>query len=161
MLESKLLSQRITELGFNSTLELFRENPNVSFGHILRLVGKPVEGKNYLDIPILVLKLSYAVEAKKAGNLKEFAKDCLIRSFVEHVKQGWGIGKDWKRRSANVFANWFTPEGEDEMYTKVWNKIVATPPPIGWRPSSIYDEIISKAFDEVWPASGVKITNRE
>ena len=91
--------------------------------------------------------------------LREAAKDCLVRFLNEYVVRGWGVGRHFHHRLASACAAWSTTikahasnGGQIERYLKaVIDRLEAATPPKGWRPMGVNDAIVGKIFEDAWP----------
>ena len=155
MTPTQLVTERIKELGYSDILSFFSDAPGQPYGVLLKRIAKLVEGKNYLDIPIMALKLVHQQQAIEQAKVREYAMDTLVRTLSEHLGSGWACGKDWKHRSAQAYSTWPTPPELQMRYERVWSALKEIAPPKKWRPAPLEDELIKQAFDIGWPVDEV------
>lgn len=148
---NKALQFRLDELGYTTVSELFASYPAEPFGRVYRRLFDRTTEDHSNRFPIMFLKLSYEREATASGNLRLFAIDALVRSFVEHGGPGWRKGSNWGNRLARVYSNWHVPAAHDEECARVWYALKQLEPPIGWKPLSVEDELLALAFQVGWP----------
>jgi hypothetical protein len=148
---NKTLPDRLNELGYKTVSELFASYPGEPFGRVYRRLFDGTRDDRSVHFPMMFLKLSYEREAKESGKLRLFAIDSLVRSFVEHGGPGWRKGSNWNDRLARVYSSWHVPAGHDAECTRVWDALKQLDPPIGWKPTSVEDEILARAFQAGWP----------
>ena len=142
---------RLIELGYGTIHKFFYEHPGEPYGVMLKRIGITIEGTNHFDISILDLKKAQLKDAEERGTTREYAKDTLTRSLLEHLGKGWNRGKNWDERRSKAYASWMTPPDAEHLCESVWSSLKLLNPPDGWRPSPTNDEIVERAFDQGWP----------
>ena len=147
---ANLIYQRLNELGFTSVTQLFEHHAGEPIWKVLRTIAHSVPNKNYLDIPIMALKLAYEHEMTDQGKQRQFALDTLQRSLVEYLGKGWMVGKNWQKRHSNAHIHWHIPSEHFQKLELIW-KVIERTAPKGWKPNTVNDEILLNAFAEVWP----------
>ena len=142
------INEKINLIGFNSISELLKDMVGQSYAAVAERLGNTA--------PIQVIALQFR-EARINGNLREAAKDSLVRNLVEKLPNGWGIGVDADWKSVLALSSWTSEievtggcEELEPILLSIAQAIRKLPPPEGWCPNSPNDPIIKRVFDSQW-----------
>ncbi len=121
-----VLEVGLRRLGHTNVSDLFKANPGVPSGVVLRKVRGSDERLKLF--PYLFLVVTYEKESTRNGRAREFAIDSLQRSMIEHIGKGWEIGRQWReKKRSNIFVYWHTPEEHSVECDKVMNYFLHGP----------------------------------
>lgn len=140
---------RIHALGHGSMLAFLASRPDVSYVQL---------GKDIQTIPLHIYLLQFE-EAKAAGEVRAAVMDSYVRQINRYFPNGWTVGNESEFDRASALS---LPRSDaigvaklvefDEEIRSVGQCLRVAAIPEGWRPTSIEDPILAKAFNEGWPA---------
>lgn len=143
------LLRRLSTLCFVTLSEYLHENQGLSYFDIANYLGE----NDFAAIQIEWLQFEEAIQQNK---FREAAMDSLLREILHHLSDGWRREPQTDFQAASVWADWIVrledySKNVRPIATQVWNKIVSSPPPLGWKPKNTEDSIIVFAFLTGWP----------
>lgn len=134
------IRQRLEQLGYANATAFACEHPQASFAELAKKLD---------TIGVQLMRVLYK-EARAAGSLNTFVRDCLVRSLCELLPEGWDQGDRADFRRASAFGDWSSIVGPDqrEKTDAVWARLKRAASP-GWLPAGIDDPILDEAFADV------------
>jgi hypothetical protein len=145
--------ERLAERGFSQMSEWLAARPGATYAQLAAELGDDVA-------PVQVTRLQLA-EAVRSGQLKEAAKDVLVRYLREGLPEGWGHMpkelefSDLKFAQVAPFASWSSQmkeqafDGLSAIADSIWEGLQSITDS-DWVPRDANDPIISAIFDRAW-----------
>lgn len=142
-------SSQLEALGYSDLSAFLAANPCVDYVDL----AKPLKGVSGHQIAALQVE-----EARKAGTIRDAARDCLSRYLAGRCRYGWDRGTHRVSNRASAFGVWMStfspglkPNDLDAVMDATWQELVRLTPPADWVPRSASDPLLVQAFDAGWP----------
>jgi hypothetical protein len=138
----KILS-RVRACGFETATAYLAQYPADSYIAAAARLGD--------DVAALQLEWMQFDEAKNEVDIRQAAKDSLVRELNYQLPNGWRRGAKNDFETASAYADWIVriEQKRSELKSKakdVWDSLQGLNPPVGWVPQSPDDRFISEAF---------------
>ncbi len=145
----KRIIERLRCLDFETLTDYLRQKPAVPYLEIADLLGQN-------DVAAFHVEWLCFAEAIKRNQFREAATDSLVREISHHLPNGWKQEVKGDFATASVWADWIVrleSHSNDvrPVAAEVWNTLLNSQPPAGWKPQNVDDDRIVGAFDAAWP----------
>jgi hypothetical protein len=147
------LKDRLRSLGFQSLKAYLGANPTLGYERIVTT----------LNCNICAMQI-YGLQLRSASDVPEFRRQCqdvLVRLINSGLRRGWNLGVNFGRNWIDVSVRYVSIvafennilkiEKLEEYLDSILAYIASACPPSGWLPSGVDDDLISNAFNAVWP----------
>ncbi len=133
------LQARVRERGYDSLTAFAEERPTDTLVALARQLGEE-------DIAGVQVLSGLLAEAERARCVTRFVRGVLVRMYSQALPEGWPAVLDDAHRFkvAKMLGRWFaySPETHQERVDRASDALLATPPPVGWRPLGPDDELL-------------------
>lgn len=133
------LSERVRERGYDSLTAFAEARPAVPLYLLAEELGKD-------DVAAVQVLSGLLAEAERRKQVTRFVRDVLVRELSESLPDGWPAVLDDASRGevSMALGTWtaYTPETHKERVRRAGNRLIAKPPPPGWRPLGPDDELL-------------------
>jgi len=145
----KRILDRLHAQGFSKLTDYLRQRPAVPYSEIADLLGRD-------EVAAFHVEWLHFEEAVKHGQLRQAAIDSLVREISYHLPNGWKEETKGDFDTASVWADWIVrlesySDNVQPLASAVWNELLDSHPPAGWRPQAVEDHRILRAFEVAWP----------
>lgn len=133
------LYERVRERGYTSLTAFAEARPTASLAALAEELGED-------DVNAVQVFSGMVAEAERSHQLTRLVRGQLVRELAKHLPNGWPAVLDDSTRFevAHALASWstFTPETHEKRVDQAADALLATPPPLGWRPLGPDDELL-------------------
>lgn len=134
---------RIRSSGFTTATAFLAHYPADSYISAAARLGD--------DVAALQLEWLQFDEANSEIEIRQAAMDSLVRELNYQLPMGWRHGAKDDFETASAYADWVVriEQKQSDLKKKakgVWESLEKLNPPVGWRPQSPNDRLISDAF---------------
>jgi hypothetical protein len=133
------LYERVRERGYSSITAFAEARPTASLVELADELGRD-------DVAGVQVFSGLLAEAERNHQVTRLVRGQLVRELFNHLPKGWPEVLDDANRFdvAHALARWstYTPETHEKRVEQAGDRLLATPPPAGWRPLGPDDDLL-------------------
>ena len=145
---------KLERIGFSQVSDYLAARPGATYAQLAEELGDDTA-------PVQITRL-HLLEAKRAGQLRDGARDALVRYVRERLPSGWGRKPPNEEQyeqdflNASAWSGWSreleeaAPAEFSAFADAIWEQLSRSAPE-GWLPVNTSDKTVVAIFDAAWP----------